>query len=119
MTPLTGRLLEIFTPRLYVIFSSILLSVGLFITAAAPSLSIFLIGRVVSGCGGAGLMSTSIILALDLSSPKRRGLCIGLINCGLTTGVATGAVLAGLLTPTLGWVCPTQLIQLIHQLFKF
>jgi predicted MFS family arabinose efflux permease len=64
-------------------------------------------------------MSTSIILALDLSSPKRRGLCIGLINCGLTTGVATGAVLAGLLTPTLGWVCPTQLIQLIHQLFKF
>lgn len=104
VTPLTGRLSEIFTPRLYVIFSSILLSIGLFITAAAPTLAVFLLGRVVSGCGSAGLMSTSIILALDLSSPKRRGLCIGLINCGFTTGVASGAVLAGILTPTLGWV---------------
>jgi predicted MFS family arabinose efflux permease len=48
-------------------------------------------------------MSTSIILVLELASKKRRGLCIGLINCGYTTGVASGAVLAGLITPTLGW----------------
>lgn len=48
-------------------------------------------------------MSTSIILVLEMASKKRRGLCIGLINCGYTTGVASGAVLAGLITPTLGW----------------
>ena len=48
-------------------------------------------------------MSTSIILVLEMASKKRRGLCIGMINCGYTTGVASGAVLAGLITPTLGW----------------
>lgn len=104
VTPLTGRLSEIFTPRIYVIFSSTLLAIGLFITAAAPTLAVFLLGRAIAGCGSGGLMSIAIILVLDLASPKRRGLCIGLINAGYTTGVASGAVLAGLLTPTFGWV---------------
>ncbi|OGE50483.1 hypothetical protein PENARI_c016G06021 [Penicillium arizonense] len=103
ITPLAGRLSQIFTPRLYVVFSTTLLAIGLFISAAAPTLAVFLLGRAVAGCGSGGLMSTSIILVLDMVSKKRRGLCIGLINCGYTTGVASGAVIAGLLAPTLGW----------------
>lgn len=72
-------------------------------SASAPNLKYFLAGRVVAGCGSGGLVSTAIILVLEMASKKRRGLCIGLINCGFTTGVASGAVLAGLITPTLGW----------------
>lgn len=109
VTPLTGRLAEIFTPRLYVIFASTTLAIGLFITAAAPTLSIFLLGRAVAGIGSGGLMSIAIILAVDLASPKRRGLCIGMINAGYTTGLASGAVLAGLMTSSLGWVCRIML----------
>ena len=81
------------------------LAIGLFLTAAAPTLAVFLLGRAVAGCGSGGLMSTTIFLVLDLANPKRRGLYIGLISSGYTTGLASGAVLAGLLTPTLGWVC--------------
>ncbi|KAJ5367735.1 hypothetical protein N7541_001676 [Penicillium brevicompactum] len=103
ITPLAGRFSQIFTPRLYTIFSTTLLSIGLFVSAAAPNLGTFLAGRVISGCGSGGLMSTSIILVLEMASKKRRGLCIGMINCGYTTGVASGAVLAGLITPSLGW----------------
>ncbi|KAJ5377134.1 uncharacterized protein N7496_004543 [Penicillium cataractarum] len=103
VTPLTGRLAEIFTPRLYVIFASTTLAIGLFITAAAPTLTVFLLGRAVAGIGSGGLMSIAIILAVDLASPKRRGLCIGMINAGYTTGLASGAVLAGLMTSSLGW----------------
>lgn len=106
VTPLSGRLAGIFTPRLFVIFSGFLLAAGLFITAAASTLAVFLLGRAVTGIGSGGLMSTAIILVLDLASPKRRGLYIGLINAGCTTGVASGAVLAGLLTPIVGWVSP-------------
>jgi len=104
VTPLSGRLSEIFTPRIYVIFSGSLLALGLFITAAAPTLAVFLLGRVVTGVGSGGLLSAAIIIVLDLASPKRRGLYIGLINAGYTTGVASGAVLAGLLVPIVGWV---------------
>lgn len=111
ITPLTGRLSEIFTPRLYVVFSSTLLAIGLFITAAAATLPVFLLGRAVAGCGSGGLLSIAVILVLDLASPKRRGLWIGFINAGYTIGVASGAVLAGVITPSLGWVCYTFTIH--------
>ncbi|KAJ5884747.1 hypothetical protein N7495_009257 [Penicillium taxi] len=103
MTPLAGRLSEIFTPRKYVVFTSSVMALGLFITGSAPTLAIFLLGRVVSGCGSGGLMTTAIILALQLSSSKRRGLCIGMISACYTTGLSLGAVLAGLIVPTFGW----------------
>lgn len=104
MSPLAGRLSEIFSPRTYVVFSCVFLSIGLFITAVAKTLTVFLVGRTIAGCGSGGVMSTSIILALDLSSYSRRGLCLGMVNASFTTGVMSGAILAGLITPAFGWV---------------
>ena len=103
-TPLAGRLSLIFTPRLFLSFSSLFISIGLFITAAANNLVMFLLGRTITGCGGGGMLSTAIILALDLASKRRRALCFGMINSGYTMGVASGAVLAGLSTQSFGWV---------------
>jgi MFS family permease len=85
--------------------SSVLFSIGGAVTSQAPSLKVFLMGRVISGIGGAGIMTISLILVLELSRKKRRGLFIGLVNTGFTTGVALGAVVAGALLPVTGWVC--------------
>ncbi|KAL4928206.1 putative MFS multidrug transporter [Aspergillus undulatus] len=103
VTPVAGRLAQIFTPRIYVLFSCIMLSLGLFITAGAPKLSVFLAGRALSGVGAGGLMVTGIILTLDLVNKKRRGIFIGIVNFGMTIGVSLGAVLAGAIVPILGW----------------
>ncbi|KKK14409.1 hypothetical protein P175DRAFT_0456321 [Aspergillus ochraceoroseus IBT 24754] len=103
VTPLAGRLTQIFTPRIYVLFSCMILSIGLFVTASAPNLSVFLLGRALSGFGAGGLLITGIILTLDLISTRRRAIFIGLVNLGMTLGVSSGAVLAGLITPTYGW----------------
>jgi MFS family permease len=48
-------------------------------------------------------MTISFILVLELSGKKRRGLFLGLVNAGFTTGVALGAVVAGALLPVTGW----------------
>ncbi|KAL4915824.1 major facilitator superfamily domain-containing protein [Aspergillus aurantiobrunneus] len=103
MTPISGRLTQIFTPRVYVLFSCVMLAIGLFITAAAPKLSVFLLGRALSGIGAGGLMVTGLILTLDLVNKKRRGVFIGVVNFGMTIGVSLGAVLAGLIVPNFGW----------------
>ncbi|KAJ9298604.1 hypothetical protein DTO271G3_3571 [Paecilomyces variotii] len=105
ITPLGGRLSQIFSPRNYILGSSIVMAIGLLITSLAKTLWVFLLGRVITGGGGAGIMATSIILVLELSSKKRRGLFIGMVNAGFTTGVASGAVLAGAVTPHFGWRC--------------
>lgn len=49
-------------------------------------------------------MTVSFILVLELTGKKRRGLFIGLVNAGFTTGVSFGAVVAGALLPVTGWV---------------
>ncbi|RAH66347.1 putative MFS multidrug transporter [Aspergillus aculeatinus CBS 121060] len=103
ITPLSGRLCQIFMPRVYVFFTSSLLALGLFVTAAAPNLSVFLVGRAIAGCGAGGQSVTALVLALDLTSKKRRGLFLGLISAAMTTGIASGAVLSGLLTTVYGW----------------
>lgn len=48
-------------------------------------------------------VTLSLILVLQLTSRKRRGLFIGLVNAGFTVGMSTGAVVFGALLPAIGW----------------
>lgn len=103
-SPLAAKLAEVFSPRNCVFAASIFFAVGGVVTSQALSLSTFLLGRAIQGVGGAGIMTVSFILVLELSGKKRRGLFIGLVNAGFTTGVSFGAVVAGALLPLMGWV---------------
>lgn len=103
LSPIAARLAQIFSPRHCILVAASLLSLGGVVASQAPSLEVFLLGRAISGAGGAGTMSISFILVLELSGKKRRGLFIGLVNTGFTTGVSLGAVIAGALLPVTGW----------------
>lgn len=109
--PLAGRLATIFPPRNCIFGAAVLFALGGLIAASAPSLAIFLLGRAVSGVGGAGIMTISFVLVLELSGKKRRGLYIGLTNTGFTIGVSFGAVVAGALVGTTGWVSPRFVLR--------
>jgi MFS family permease len=104
IAPLAGRLTQIFSARNCIFVSSIVFSIGVLVTSQAPSFAVFLVGRAISGVGAAGILTISIILVLELTGKKRRGLFIGLVNAGYTSGVALGAVIAGALLPVTGWV---------------
>jgi len=104
MAPLVGRLAMIFSPGLMTLASSFFFAVGALVTSQAQSFAVFIFGRVLVGVGGAGVMTLSMILVLQLTSKRRRGLFIGLVNAGFTIGLSTGAVVFGALLPTLGWV---------------
>lgn len=46
----------------------------------------------------------SFILILELTTKRRRGLFIGMVNAGFTTGITLGAVVFGALISSTGWV---------------
>ncbi|KAH8795860.1 major facilitator superfamily domain-containing protein [Hyaloscypha sp. PMI_1271] len=102
-TILAGRLAQIFSPRSCVLVSSIFFGVGGVIASQGKSMQVFLLGRIVQGIGGGSIMTVSLILVLELSAKKRRGLHIGLVNSVFTMGVSFGAVIAGALLPITGW----------------
>ncbi|KAK3392156.1 major facilitator superfamily domain-containing protein [Sordaria brevicollis] len=103
VAPLIGRLSTIFTPGLMVLISSLFFSVGALVTSQATNLTVFMAGRVLVGIGGGGIMTLALILVIQLTSKKRRGVWIGLTNAGFTIGMSTGAVVFGALLPVIGW----------------
>ncbi|KAK3493776.1 major facilitator superfamily domain-containing protein [Neurospora crassa] len=103
ISPLTGRLSTIFTPGLMILVSSLFFTVGAIVTSQAHTLFVFLFGRILVGIGGGGIMTLSLILVIQLTSKRRRGVWIGLTNAGFTVGMSTGAVVFGILLPIIGW----------------
>lgn len=101
--PLNGKLAAVFTPRLTIFASTVLLSIGTVTSGLASEFTGFLVGRVLTGIGASGIFTVSIIVVLEVTSAKRRGLAIGLLNSGFTVGVAVGATAAGALLPQVGW----------------
>ncbi|OLN85575.1 Vacuolar basic amino acid transporter 1 [Colletotrichum chlorophyti] len=103
LAPLFGRLATIFSPRSLVLPLGGFFAVGGVVTSQARSFWGFIFGRILTGMGGAGIMTLSVILVLELVSKRRRGVFVGLVNAGFTIGLSFGAVVYGALLPVIGW----------------
>lgn len=101
--PLNGKLASVFGPRVCIFASTVVLALGGLWTGWAASFEAFIAGRVIAGVGASGIFTVAIIITLELSGSKRRGLAIGLLNMGYTIGVAVGATAAGAMLPVTGW----------------
>jgi MFS family permease len=101
--PLAGRLSQIFTARAYVFGSILVQCLGLLFTSLANSFLSFILGRVVTGIGAAAVTPVAFILVTEMTSKENRGVFFGCINTAFTSGVACGAIFAGVLEPIIGW----------------
>ncbi|KAM3535686.1 hypothetical protein MY4038_000962 [Beauveria bassiana] len=106
---LAGRLATVFSPRSLVLPVGALYALGSLVTACATSFAGLVLGRAIAGTGGAGVLGLCVIFVLELTTKRRRGLLIALVNTGFTVGVAFGAVVYGALFPVIGWI-PVSLI---------
>ncbi len=116
LAPLMGRLSQVFTPRSCIFSSTLLLCLGSAITASSMTFSSFVAGRFITGAGGGGMYIVASIMSVQMTSPKRRGVFVALVNTGMTIGVSLGAILAGALEPRIGWVC--VLLDSSYNLFE-
>lgn len=103
LSPLNGKLATIFGPRICIFVSTMVLALGTLASGVANTFAAFIFGRCVTGVGASGVFTISIIIVLELTGSKRRGLAIGMLNSGYTFGVAMGATAAGALLPHVGW----------------
>ncbi|WP_243788410.1 MDR family MFS transporter [Saccharopolyspora gloriosae] len=117
--PITGFLLERFTPRRIFIASLTLFSIGTLLSGLAPGFAVLLVGRVVQACGTAMMMPLLMTSVMRLVPVSRRGATMGTITIVIAVAPAVGPTIGGAVLASLGWrwmfwlVLPLSLLALV------
>jgi DHA2 family lincomycin resistance protein-like MFS transporter len=117
--PITGFLLERFTPRRIFLISLTLFSLGTLIGAIAPGFAVLLVGRVVQACGTAVMLPMLMTTVMRLVPPERRGATMGTITIVIAVAPAIGPTIGGAILEYLSWrwmfwlVLPLAVLALI------
>ncbi|KPA37855.1 mfs general substrate transporter [Fusarium langsethiae] len=101
--PLYGRTSDIFWRKPAMIFSYSTFTLGCIICGIGTRYWHVLLGRVVSGIGGAGMVGLVAVIIADLLPPRQVATWRSYVNVVATLGRSCGGPLGGWLVDTVGW----------------
>ncbi|MFF1574488.1 MFS transporter [Leifsonia sp. NPDC058292] len=101
-------------PRAVLMAAGLLVfAIGGALAVSATSLPLFLIGRTLSGVGGAALVPTATAAAASLARPEQRGRALAIVGAGFTLATAVGSPFGTALGDAAGWRLPLGLLVVI------
>ncbi|SDK24724.1 benzoate transport [Nocardioides sp. YR527] len=89
--------------RPLILISVGLATLGMLLSAAAPTAVLLGLARVVTGLGVGGILASTNVIASEYASARWRGLAIGLYTAGYGIGATLGGVAARSMLADLGW----------------
>ncbi|MFD9073273.1 MFS transporter [Streptomyces lasiicapitis] len=101
--PLVAGLLAGVRPRVLIVASLAVFTLGNGATALAPGLAVLLLSRVVAGVGAGVYSALSTAAAASLAGPERRGRALALVMGGMSSGTVLGVPLGVLLADHTSW----------------
>jgi EmrB/QacA subfamily drug resistance transporter len=101
--PVYGKLRDIYGGKRVMFAALAVFLVGSILCAAATSVEMLALARVLQGLGGGGLMTLSQALIGETVPPRERARYQGYLAGVMVTSSAFGPVVGGLLTEHLGW----------------
>ncbi|NIZ89443.1 multidrug efflux MFS transporter [Kineosporiaceae bacterium B12] len=101
--PLTGFLLERFTPRQVFAAAMSLFSAGTLVAALAPGFGVLLTGRVLQAGGTAVMIPLLMTTVMRLVPVERRGATMGTITIVIAVAPAIGPTAGGAILSSLDW----------------
>ena len=93
-----GRLYTYFNIRWVYIAALLIFEIGSAICASAPTSSVFILGRAISGTGSAGIYSGSLIIGTNLVTLRQRPLYISIVTSMYGVAAVAGPLLGGVFT---------------------
>ncbi|KAK8905735.1 hypothetical protein QC760_005651 [Botrytis cinerea] len=105
LQPILGAFYKSFNVRYVFLISIVIFEVGSCLCAAAPTSAAFIIGRVIAGCGAAGLLQGTLAI-VGLSVPKRKiPLYYRYVLSVQGVSACTAPIFGGTSTDKLTWRC--------------
>ncbi|KAK7019548.1 DHA14-like major facilitator [Favolaschia claudopus] len=100
---LFGKLYTHFSIKWVYVVSIALFEIGTLLCGAAPSSSIFILGRAVAGVGNAGIFSGALVIIANSVPLAKRPLYTGMIGGMGGIGCVTGPIIGGIITDKLSF----------------
>ncbi|WWC89954.1 uncharacterized protein L201_004883 [Kwoniella dendrophila CBS 6074] len=102
-TPIYGRLSDLIGRRNAHLIGMFFFTLGTILSALSPSIWYLIGSSAISGIGGGGVQSVSVILMTDLVDLRHRGIYQGYVNILFGLGAASGGPVGGFLSDHFGW----------------
>lgn len=104
--PIIGFLSDRIDRRKIVLTALLLLSLDSLAIIFAPNLLIALVLRGLGGLASAALVPVIFALVADVMSESKQAIAMGSIMMGMTVGIITGPIIAGVLVQYFAWYAP-------------
>ncbi|KUL81822.1 hypothetical protein ZTR_09054 [Talaromyces verruculosus] len=101
--PMYGKLSDIYGRKALLLVSYFFLGLGCVICGIGHVMPIVILGRIISGMGGAGIMAMSSIIITDIVPRRDVASWRAYVNISMTLGRSAGGPVGGWLTDSIGW----------------
>ena len=99
----SGRLADIHGRKRVFLWGMIVYTLGSLLCAAAASVTVLVLGRVISGAGAAMGFATGTAMLMSVVPAEERGRALGWNVAAVYMGLSLGPVVGGIITHDLGW----------------
>jgi MFS family permease len=103
LTPLYGKFADIHGRRASLMIALGIYMAGSLISATSTSMLMLIGGRIVQGCGGGGLITTSQMVLADIAPPKDRARYYAYFSIAFTSAGSIGPAVGGWICQYLHW----------------
>ncbi|KAJ5549680.1 hypothetical protein N7461_004378 [Penicillium sp. DV-2018c] len=101
--PMYGKLSDIYGRKPMLLLSYLLFAAGCMMSGIGSNMPIVILGRAISGTGGAGIMTISSIIITDIVPRRDVATWRAYVNIAMTLGRSLGGPIGGWLSDTIGW----------------
>ncbi|KAB8252962.1 major facilitator superfamily domain-containing protein [Aspergillus flavus] len=101
--PMYGKLSDIYGRKALLLVAYTLFGLGCVVSGIGRDLWTVIIGRAVSGIGGAGIMTLGSVIITDIVPRREVASWRAYINIAMTLGRSVGGPVGGWLTDAIGW----------------